>query len=85
MMDKINAYRDEYGTRDKPFEFHFGNFDFQAGEVVRSLEDYRHLEQIGATDFCLLPFLNPAATREQKVDTIRRFGDEVISRLNAGS
>jgi probable F420-dependent oxidoreductase len=81
-VDKINAYRSEYSTRDRPFEFHFGNFDFQPGAISRSLEDYRRLEQSGATDFCLLPFLDPTAKRAQKIDTIRRFGAEVISLLD---
>jgi probable F420-dependent oxidoreductase len=81
MIDTINGYRDDYGTRDKPFEFHVGSFDFHLGETPRTLDDFRRLEEIGATDYCLLPFLDPATTQQQKVDVIHRFGDEVIAKL----
>ena len=81
MIDEINAYRADYGTMDKPFEFHVGSFDFRLGAAPRTIGDYRRLEEIGATDYCLLPFVDPATTRQEKVDTIRRFGDEIIGKV----
>jgi probable F420-dependent oxidoreductase len=82
MIDEINRMRDEFGTRDQDFEFHVGNFDFAIGDDgPLTLDDYRRIEELGATDYCVLPFLDASSNRQQKVDTIRRFGDEIICRL----
>lgn len=83
MVEAINALRVEYGTRDKPFQFHVGNFDFDpAVGGPPTLDDYRRLEAIGATDYCVVPFVDATMSRQQKIDSVRRFGDEIIGCLN---
>jgi hypothetical protein len=80
MISTINGHRAQYGTDKKPFEFHVGSFDFHLGGISRTLDDYRRLQDLGATDYCLLPFLDPATSRQTKIDAIHRFGDEIIAR-----
>ena len=81
MMDQINAFRKEFGTDKKPYEFHFGTFDFAVGQITRTVDEFKRLEALGATDYCFLPSVNPADTQQQKVDAIRRFGDDIISKV----
>jgi len=82
MIEQVNRYRDEYGTRDAPFEFHLGDWDFQGADRPHTADDYKRLDEIGATDACVVvPFADPSLTRHEKVDAIRRFGDEIIDRL----
>ncbi|MCZ4344162.1 TIGR03619 family F420-dependent LLM class oxidoreductase [Sphingomonadaceae bacterium G21617-S1] len=81
MIDEINRYRAEYGTIDKPYEIHIGNFDFERSGPPPTLDDYRRLEEIGATDYCVVPLVDPTLDLQQKIDIVNRFGDEVISKL----
>lgn len=82
MVAEINRFRDEFGTRSKPFQFHVGNFDFEAGDSgPRTVDGYRELEDLGFTDYCWLPFVDPSLGEQEKVDVIRRFGDEIISKM----
>lgn len=76
---RIEGYRSEYGTSARPFEIHAGEFDFQPDvHTERSSEHYRRLADVGVTDACVLLHQDPTMTREQKIEVIRRFGDEVI-------
>lgn len=81
-VDTINRLREECGTRDAPFQFHVGNFDFAPGAGgPPTLDDYRALEAVGATDYCVVPFVDATMSRQQKVEAIHRFGEEVIRPL----
>jgi probable F420-dependent oxidoreductase len=82
MMDTIDRHRDEYGTRDRPFQIHVGNFEFRPErQAVRTLADYRRLEALGVTDYCIVPFGSPTVPKQEKLDVIRRFGETVIAPL----
>jgi len=54
-----------------------------AGMPATSIDEIRHLEDIGVTDLNVSyrnPYLPDTMTVQQKIDRIHRFGDEIISR-----
>jgi probable F420-dependent oxidoreductase len=73
MIVEIKRLREEYGTSRKPFEYHV------CDQNARTADDYRRLEDIGATDHYGTPYVEPTMTLQQKLDVIRRFGDEIIA------
>lgn len=70
-MDQINAYRDEFGTSDKPFEFHC--LDSQA----QSVDHFKRLVDVGVTHACVTPWdpYNPAVGIREKLDGIKQFAN----------
>lgn len=82
MITEINRYRNEFGTASKPFEIHVGNFEFSPDRPQRSIDDFRRLEEeLGVTDYCLVPFMDRSPTQQQKIDAVKRFGDEIIQKM----
>ena len=77
MIDQLNAMRVEFGTQNRPFEIHA--FD----QFAQTVDDYKRVRDIGATDLCAMgwnPF-DDTLTLQSKLDSIRRFGDEVIAKV----
>ncbi|NMG76470.1 TIGR03619 family F420-dependent LLM class oxidoreductase [Aromatoleum diolicum] len=77
MIGTINGFREEFGTTAHEFQFH--GIDFSA----RTVDDFRHLAEIGVTDAGVLPWdtrSDPMDVQGQ-IDAIRRFGDEVIAKM----
>lgn len=79
MLDKLNGYRAEYGTKDAPFRI----FASDMGEVT--LDGVKRYEDAGVTDIAVV-FRNLYAVEEdrqplsQKIDDLNRFADRIISR-----
>jgi alkanesulfonate monooxygenase SsuD/methylene tetrahydromethanopterin reductase-like flavin-dependent oxidoreductase (luciferase family) len=76
LIATLNELREEHGTFDRP-DFQVHAYDVTA----RSLDDYRRLADLGVTDICLTPWnpMDPALTRQQKLDGLKLFGEHVIS------
>lgn len=77
LLDKLHAARREAGTDKKPFELHVISFDAYTVDGVKKLEDR------GITDV-IVGFRNPyydddSITLQDKIDTLRRFADDVIA------
>lgn len=76
-VDKINMFREQYGTRDKRFEFH------AMTAAAYSVDGIKQLEEIGIEE-CIIAFRDPyaaepdTATLEEKVDQLKWYADEVI-------
>jgi probable F420-dependent oxidoreductase len=81
-IEKINSYRKEYGTDQKAFEIH------AMTEHAYSPEGVSELAEAGVTE-CIIGFRNPyegeqdLTTVAQKVDMMKWYADEVISRYSA--
>lgn len=78
MIAELRRLRQEYGRSDLPFEI-IGTANDAFG-----LDGYKRLEEIGVTTVLTLPWIfygaDPTSVTE-KCDAVRRFGDEVISRM----
>ena len=76
MVKTINAFRKDFGTADRPFEIHAGVMDYKDVDAMRRMID------IGATHIFTAPWdvYNPTLSRQQKIDAVMRFGDEVIQK-----
>jgi alkanesulfonate monooxygenase SsuD/methylene tetrahydromethanopterin reductase-like flavin-dependent oxidoreductase (luciferase family) len=77
MIRRLNELRREHGTAARPdFEIH--GMDVAA----RSVADFRRQRDIGVTDACTVPWsMDPTIGLPAQLDSIRRFGDEVIARF----
>jgi probable F420-dependent oxidoreductase len=76
LLADLNAYREAAGTRSRDFEIH--GFDMAAREIA----DFRRLGELGVTDACVAPWgFDPSTALATQVDAMRRFGDEIISRV----
>jgi alkanesulfonate monooxygenase SsuD/methylene tetrahydromethanopterin reductase-like flavin-dependent oxidoreductase (luciferase family) len=79
MVRKIHGYRKEYGTDGKPFQMISVAID------AFDLDAHKRLEDMGIDEACVMPWLFYGASFNspmgQKVDAIKRFGDEVISKM----
>ena len=78
MIDQLNALRVEYGTQNHP-DFRIHAFS----QFAQTPDDYKQLRDLGATDLCAMgwnPF-DDNLTQQAKIDSIRRFGDEVIAKV----
>ncbi|HEY9035626.1 MAG TPA: LLM class flavin-dependent oxidoreductase [Pseudomonadales bacterium] len=79
LIDKLNAYRKEYGTDRKPFEIHAITADAYSPDGVKQLRD------MGVTE-CIIGFRDAYAgkpdtqTVEEKTAAIHWFRDEVIAK-----
>ena len=79
MVQKIHRYRKEYGTDGKPFQMISVAID------TFDLDGHKRLEDMGIDEACVMPWLlygekfnSPMGL---KVDAIKRFGDDVISKM----
>jgi alkanesulfonate monooxygenase SsuD/methylene tetrahydromethanopterin reductase-like flavin-dependent oxidoreductase (luciferase family) len=77
LVEQVNAYRREFGTASRPFEMH--GFDVTAVDPATC----RRTQDIGVTDLQVLPWmmLGMAPSLQEKLDSIKRFGDEVIAKF----
>ncbi len=76
LLAELDALRRAAGTHQRrDFEIH--GFDMAA----RTPEDFRRLAALGVTDACVAPWgFDPATALEAQLESIRRFGAEVIAR-----
>ena len=74
LVEQINAFRAEYGTQSKAFEFHC--LDSAASKP----DHFKRLADIGATHACVTPWnpYDPSVDSAFKVDAIRRFADSFV-------
>ena len=79
MVDKVHTYRKEFGTDSKPFEMISVAID------AFDLDGHKRLEEMGIDEACVMPWLiyggKFKSPVESKVDALKRFGDEVISKM----
>ncbi len=79
MVDKIHGYRKEYGTDDKPFEMISVAID------AFDLDGHKKLADMGIDETCDMPWLYYGGKFSSpigvKIDAMKRFGDEVMSKM----
>ncbi|MBT4518917.1 MAG: TIGR03619 family F420-dependent LLM class oxidoreductase [Halieaceae bacterium] len=80
LLEKLSDYRREAGTLDRDFEIlSFGCID------AMTLGGYHKMGDMGVTVTTTMPWAiyghSPAAPLQVKIDSIKRFGDEVISKM----
>jgi len=78
LLERLDAARREAGTEKRPFEIHVISFD------AYTIEGVKKLEERGVTDV-IVGFRNPyydddSITVQDKIDTLRRFADDVIAK-----
>jgi len=79
LVSQLNGFRAEYGTLDRAdYEIH--GIDFSA----RTLDDFRRLRDLGLTHAGLVPWDMRCGPDDKlaHLDAVRRFGDEVIARMD---
>ncbi|WP_068637416.1 TIGR03619 family F420-dependent LLM class oxidoreductase [Thauera butanivorans] len=79
LIDQLNAFRAEFGTLAREdYEIH--GIDFSA----RTLDDFRRLRDIGVTHAGTVPWNAQVAAEDlpAQLDAVRRFGEEVIARMD---
>ena len=79
LIEQLNALRAEHGTLQRDdFEIH--GFDINA----RTIDDMRRVRDLGVTDMCVSAWnvYEPNISLQEKLDGIRQFGDEFISKFN---
>ena len=78
-IEEINGYREKYGTDNKPFEMISVAID------TWDLDAHRRLEEMGVTEACVVPWFfyggNFDSPLEFEQDSIKRFTDEVVSKM----
>jgi probable F420-dependent oxidoreductase len=78
MIGDLRRLREDHGRADQPFEI------IGTATDAFGLDGYRRLEDLGVTAVFTLPWLfygaDPTSV-DEKCDAVRRFGDEVISRM----
>jgi alkanesulfonate monooxygenase SsuD/methylene tetrahydromethanopterin reductase-like flavin-dependent oxidoreductase (luciferase family) len=80
LLERLGRLREEEGTEDRPFEVHVISLD------AYSLEGIHRLEEQGVTDVIVgfrWPYAVGPDTEElqTKLDNLRRFADDVISKV----
>lgn len=78
ILDRLHAFRETSSRAGEPFGI------CAALRDVYDLEGYRAMEERGVTELITVPWLfygDASQSRQDKCDGIRRFGDEIISRL----
>jgi alkanesulfonate monooxygenase SsuD/methylene tetrahydromethanopterin reductase-like flavin-dependent oxidoreductase (luciferase family) len=79
MVQKIHRYRKEYGTDHKPFQ------TISVAIDAFDLDAHKRLAEMGIDEACVMPWLIYGgkfhSPMEFKVDAIKRFGDEVASKI----
>jgi probable F420-dependent oxidoreductase len=79
LIEQLNALRAEHGTLQRDdFEIH--GFDINA----RTIDDMRRVRDLGVTDMCVSAWnvYEPNISLQEKLDGIRQFGDEFISKFD---
>jgi len=80
LVDQLNALRAQHGTLNKPnYEIHLMD------QAASTVADYRRLrDELGATDICAVPWnvYDASLNVQGKIDGLKRFGDEVIARMD---
>ena len=80
MIDQLNEFRREYGT-DKRDDYIIQGM--LSDIDVMDIDGYREGEEMGLTDITLIPWgvynMQPL-TLDERIDAIKKFGDEVISK-----
>lgn len=80
-IDKLNHFRIEAGTQNKPFEIHAATADAFSADGVKRLED------IGVTE-SIIAFRDPYAGKqdtssvEEKISMMKWFANKVIAKVN---
>lgn len=79
LVSRLGELRREFGTDKRPFETHVISFDAYTIDGARRLRDQ------GVTD-AIVGFRNPYVEHDttpvqEKIDTLRRFADEVIAKV----
>ncbi len=79
LIEQLNAFRAEFGTLERG-DYQIHGIDFSA----RTLDDFRRLRDLGLTHAGLVPWGRELAADDLagQIDALRRFGDEVISRMD---
>lgn len=74
LVQQIDALRAEYGTANKPFEFHC--LDSHA----KSADDFKRLASIGTTHACVTPWnpYDPSVDSKAKLEAIKSFADNFV-------
>ncbi|MBW2424295.1 MAG: TIGR03619 family F420-dependent LLM class oxidoreductase [Deltaproteobacteria bacterium] len=75
-LSVLEARRKEFGREGEPMRIY-------AGMPAFSIDDMKRLEEIGVTDLAVGyrdPYQPDTLTLQQKLDWIKRFGDEVIAK-----
>ncbi len=76
---RLGELRREYGREREPFEIHVISLD------AYTLDGIKRLEDLGVTD-CIVGFRNAYLTDsvplQQKLDSIRQFGDNIIAKAS---
>ena len=77
MIRQLNELRRQHGTAARQdFEIH--GMDVNA----RTVGDFRRLRDLGVTDTLTVPWaMDPGAALAVQLDSIKRFGDEVIAKI----
>ena len=77
-IEKVKRFRAEQGKGDEPFEV------MASASDAFDLDGYRRLGDLGVTHILTMPWMffgGPTDDLQQKVDGIRRYGDEVIQAI----
>jgi probable F420-dependent oxidoreductase len=74
LVEQINQLRSEYGTINKPFEFHC------LDSAAQSADDFKRLASIGTTHACVTPWnpYDPSVDSKAKIEAIKRFADNFV-------
>jgi alkanesulfonate monooxygenase SsuD/methylene tetrahydromethanopterin reductase-like flavin-dependent oxidoreductase (luciferase family) len=77
LIGQLNELRAQQGT-DKRSDYEIHAYDKDA----QTLDDFRRLRDLGVTDICATPWnvYQPTLSLQDKLDNLRRFGDEVIAK-----
>lgn len=81
ILGELAALRREYGRADRPFD---AIVPLSDGLQTAELGRLRELGMTGAVNYPFAYRLGPAATLGEKLDDLRRFGDEVIAGGRSG-
>ncbi len=82
IIAELHELRRTYGTDDRDFQIHARQYNVRTAAQERpDLDSYRKFRDIGVTDYCIVLFPTPGIPLQIKLDQIKRFGDEVISRV----
>ncbi len=81
LLVKLNRYREEEGTTDRPFEIHVISLDAFTVDGVKRLEDK------GITDVMVgfrLPYIKGPDTEplDDKIRNLEMFAERVIAKVN---
>ncbi len=80
MIRKINEYRKEYGTDNKPFEM------ISVATDIFDLDGHKRLQDMGVTEACVMPWFYYGgkfkSDMDFKIDSMKRFQDDVMSKLS---